>query len=71
MSRCCLFTPETVAALTRVVAAVVERVSIPVGVNVLRNDARAALSVAAVTGAATQVPFLLGIALIAGLTVAH
>ncbi len=41
----------TVAALTRVVATVVERVSVPVGVNVLRNDADAALSIAAVTGA--------------------
>ena len=41
----------TVAALTRVVAAVVERVSVPVGVNVLRNDAGAALAIAAVTGA--------------------
>ena len=41
----------TVAALTRIVAAVVERVSVPVGVNVLRNDAQAALSIASVTGA--------------------
>lgn len=43
--------PITVAAMTRVVATVVERTSIPVGVNVLRNDASAALSIAAVTGA--------------------
>jgi membrane complex biogenesis BtpA family protein len=42
----------TVAAMTRAVAAVRERVPIPVGVNVLRNDAAAALSIAAVTGAA-------------------
>lgn len=41
----------TVAALTRVVAKVVDSVSVPVGVNVLRNDADAALSIAAVTGA--------------------
>lgn len=37
----------TVAAMTRVVTQVVESVSIPVGVNVLRNDALAALAVAA------------------------
>jgi len=42
----------TVAAMTRAVAAVVEQVRIPVGVNVLRNDAAAALSIAAATGAA-------------------
>lgn len=41
----------TVAALTRAVAEVVDSVSVPVGVNVLRNDAEAALSIAAVTGA--------------------
>jgi membrane complex biogenesis BtpA family protein len=41
----------TVAALTRIVATVVAEVSVPVGVNVLRNDAGAALSIAAVTGA--------------------
>ena len=43
--------PETVAAMGRIVSAVVETVSIPVGVNVLRNDARAALAVAVATGA--------------------
>jgi membrane complex biogenesis BtpA family protein len=43
--------PVTVAAMTRLVAAVGASVSLPVGVNVLRNDARAALSIAAVTRA--------------------
>lgn len=42
--------PETVAALSVISAAVREAVRIPIGVNVLRNDAGAALSVAAVTG---------------------
>ncbi|MHC1580715.1 MAG: BtpA/SgcQ family protein, partial [Methanopyraceae archaeon] len=41
----------TVACMTRVVAEVIESVSVPVGVNVLRNDALAALSVCAATGA--------------------
>jgi uncharacterized protein len=43
--------PETVAAMARVVAAVRGGIDLPVGVNVLRNDARAALAVAAATGA--------------------
>lgn len=44
--------PETVAAMSRAVAAVVEAAGDrPVGVNVLRNDARAALGIAAATGA--------------------
>lgn len=43
---------ETVAALTRVVAEVARAVRLPFGVNVLRNDARAALAVAVATGAA-------------------
>jgi hypothetical protein len=43
--------PETVAGMTRAVAAVREATSLPVGVNVLRNDARAALGIAAATGA--------------------
>jgi len=50
--------PETCAALSLAVAAVLEEVAeaaaprrIPVGVNVLRNDAATALAVAAVTGA--------------------
>lgn len=43
--------PATVAAMTRAVSAVVDAVSVPVGVNVLRNDAVAALAIAAATGA--------------------
>lgn len=43
--------PETVAAMGRIVSAVTAAVSIPVGVNVLRNDARAALGVAVAAGA--------------------
>ena len=45
--------PWTIAALTRCVLAVQRAVgpALPLGVNVLRNDARAALSVAAATGA--------------------
>jgi membrane complex biogenesis BtpA family protein len=42
---------ETVAAMTVVVRSVVESSSLPVGVNLLRNDAGGALSVAAATGA--------------------
>ncbi len=42
----------TVAAMTRMLTAVVDAVSLPVGVNVLRNDGTAALAIAAVTGAA-------------------
>jgi membrane complex biogenesis BtpA family protein len=42
---------ETIAAMTRLCSAVIEAVSIPVGVNVLRNDARAALAIAAASGA--------------------
>ncbi len=41
----------TVAAMTRLVAAVRDAVALPVGVNVLRNDALAGLAVAAATGA--------------------
>lgn len=44
--------PITVAALTRVAAEVVAATDLPVGVNVLRNDALAALAIAAATGAA-------------------
>ena len=40
----------TVAAMTRAVAAVRERVTIPVGVNVLRNDGPAALAIAVACG---------------------
>jgi len=43
--------PETVAAMARVVAAVVQISPVPVGVNVLRNDARSALGIAVATGA--------------------
>jgi membrane complex biogenesis BtpA family protein len=43
--------PETVAAMTRVAGEVVQSCGVPVGVNVLRNDAVAALAVALCTGA--------------------
>lgn len=43
--------PETVAAMTLAVRAVVEAAGLPTGVNVLRNDTAAALAIAAVTGA--------------------
>ncbi len=43
--------PETVAAMTLAVDQVKQVTSLPIGINVLRNDARAALSIAAVTGA--------------------
>jgi len=42
----------TVAAMTRVIAEVARAVHLPFGVNVLRNDARSALAIAAATGAA-------------------
>ena len=42
---------HVVASMTDLVGAVSRAVDCPVGVNVLRNDARAALSVAAATGA--------------------
>ncbi len=42
---------ETVAAMAIVVDHVVEAVSVPVGVNILRNDALAALAVAVAAGA--------------------
>jgi membrane complex biogenesis BtpA family protein len=41
----------TVAAMTRAVAVVAGLTDLPIGINVLRNDARAALSVAAATDA--------------------
>ena len=44
--------PVTVAAMTRAVATIAEATRLPVGVNVLRNDALAALAIAAATGAA-------------------
>ncbi len=42
--------PETVASMTMAVKAVSESTGLPVGVNVLRNDALAALGIAAATG---------------------
>ncbi|MEM6292240.1 MAG: BtpA/SgcQ family protein [Myxococcota bacterium] len=44
--------PHQVAAITRAVLAVRDAFGGPVGVNCLRNDARAALGIAAATGAA-------------------
>ena len=43
--------PHTIAAVTLAVEAVKATVSVPVGINVLRNDVRSALAIAAVTGA--------------------
>lgn len=43
---------ETIAAMAVVASRVIEAVSIPVGINVLRNDAEAGLAVAGTTGAA-------------------
>lgn len=43
--------PITVASLTRLACAVVDRCALPLGINVLRNDARSALSIAVATGA--------------------
>lgn len=43
--------PVTIAAMTRAVAAVQRVVDLPIGVNVLRNDAAGALAIAAATGA--------------------
>jgi membrane complex biogenesis BtpA family protein len=42
--------PETIASMAVIATAVREAVRIPVGVNVLRNDARAALAIAAAAG---------------------
>lgn len=44
--------PVTVAAMAALIAELVRASSIPIGVNVLRNDARSALAIAAATGAA-------------------
>lgn len=44
--------PETVAAMALAVAEVRRAAALPVGVNVLRNDARSALALCAATGAA-------------------
>ncbi|MBC7386019.1 MAG: hypothetical protein H7301_07660 [Cryobacterium sp.] len=42
--------PETLASFAFIAAAVREAVSVPLGIRVLRNDSRAALAIAAVTG---------------------
>lgn len=42
---------HVVAEMTSLVGAVADTIDVPVGVNVLRNDAEAALSIAAATGA--------------------
>lgn len=42
--------PETIASLAVICSALKSVVNIPIGVNVLRNDAKAAMAVAAVTG---------------------
>jgi membrane complex biogenesis BtpA family protein len=44
--------PETVAAMTLAVHQVKRVTSLPVGINMLRNDARSGLAVAAIAGAA-------------------
>ena len=44
--------PETVAAMTLALQRVKQATKLPLGVNMLRNDAQSALAVAAVTGAA-------------------
>ncbi len=43
--------PETIASMAVIAAAVREVSGLPLGINVLRNDARAALAIAAVAGA--------------------
>jgi len=43
---------ETVAAMTRVINEIEHEVNVPIGVNVLRNDALSALAIAAAVGAA-------------------
>lgn len=43
--------PETVAAMSWVVAHLARKVKIPIGINVLRNDVDAALAIAAVSAA--------------------
>ena len=43
---------ETIAAMTRVAGAVCDAVSLPIGINVLRNDAMSAIAVASAVGAA-------------------
>ncbi len=54
---------ETVAMMAVVLRAVVEAASVPVGVNVLRNDGLAAMSIAAATGASfMRINVLAGVA---------
>lgn len=43
--------PITIATMSRIIRQIVNEVDLPIGVNVLRNDAAAALSIAAATGA--------------------
>jgi hypothetical protein len=43
--------PETIASMTRIIAEIAGAIRSPLGVNVLRNDARAALAIAAAAGA--------------------
>ena len=43
--------PETIAAMTLAVSAVMQESGLPTGVNVLRNDVEAAAAIAAMTGA--------------------
>ncbi len=55
---------ETIAAMSIVVSRVVEEVSVPVGVNVLRNDVEAALAICAVSGASfVRANVLMGVVL--------
>ena len=44
--------PITISSMTRVVADIAAATGLPIGVNVLRNDALSAVSIAAATGAA-------------------
>jgi membrane complex biogenesis BtpA family protein len=54
--------PQVIAAMTRIALAVRAAVDLPLGVNVLRNDARAALAVAhAAGGAFIRVNVLAGV----------
>lgn len=43
--------PHTVAAMARIAAEIRRSTSVPLGINVLRNDARSAMAIAAVCGA--------------------
>ncbi len=43
---------QTIAAMTRVIAEIARVSKVPLGVNVLRNDAQSALAIASATGAA-------------------